>query len=144
MEQLDFKVLIAEIESILGQHNATTRFVFLPRSKKPLEQELQDIVASVYLTYSGVELYPTLTSKAANLFFSVVTGHPFMDGNKRMGLVMLNWFLGEHNLSLELEAEQQGQLTISTIQASGRGREIAVAALERVLTEHCRAIGRTS
>jgi death on curing protein len=36
-------------------------------------------------TFAGQDLYPTLIDKAACLGFSLVTNHPFVDGNKQIG-----------------------------------------------------------
>ena len=36
-------------------------------------------------TFGGEDLYPSLTSKAAALGFSLIMNHPFIDGNKRVG-----------------------------------------------------------
>lgn len=44
-------------------------------------------------TFSGVELYPTPKEKAARLCFEVVTQHPFVDGNKRAGALLLGVLL---------------------------------------------------
>ena len=39
------------------------------------------------------DLYPLLTDKAAVLCFSIVQGHPFVDGNKRVGHAAMSTFL---------------------------------------------------
>lgn len=36
-------------------------------------------------TFDDKELYPTLTSKAARLAYGIISNHPFVDGNKRIG-----------------------------------------------------------
>lgn len=46
---------------------------------------LEAAVAQPKATYDGVDLYPTLAEKAAALCFSLTQGHPFVDGNKRVG-----------------------------------------------------------
>jgi death-on-curing protein len=37
------------------------------------------------MTFSGEDLYPTVSAKAAALGFSLIRNHPFVDGNKRVG-----------------------------------------------------------
>ena len=44
-------------------------------------------------TFGGVELYPTPEEKIARLCFEVVTQHPFVDGNKRAGALLLGVLL---------------------------------------------------
>ena len=38
---------------------------------------------------AGVELYPTLTEKAAILGFATILNHPFREGNKRTGYLAM-------------------------------------------------------
>lgn len=54
---------------------------------------LESALASPYATFGGVELYPTLADKAARLGFSLVSNHPFVDGNKRIGIFAMLIFL---------------------------------------------------
>ena len=45
----------------------------------------QGIVAGLYQTFGGEELYRSTQEKAANLLYQVVKDHPFSDGNKSTG-----------------------------------------------------------
>ena len=44
---------------------------------------LQSATAQPRATFDGVDLYASLAEKAAALAFSLVSNHPFVDGNKR-------------------------------------------------------------
>jgi death-on-curing protein len=46
---------------------------------------LRSAVAQPQMTFDGVDLYTTLGRKAAALAHSLITNHPFVDGNKRVG-----------------------------------------------------------
>ena len=46
---------------------------------------LESAIAQPKATFGDVDLYPTLVEKAAALGFSLVQGHAFVDGNKRVG-----------------------------------------------------------
>lgn len=54
---------------------------------------LQSALARPRTTFGGQELYPTLFEKAAALAESLVRNHPFVDGNKRMGLACMRVML---------------------------------------------------
>ena len=43
--------------------------------------------------FGGHDLYATLVEKAAALAFSIIQGHPFIDGNKRAGHAAMAVFL---------------------------------------------------
>jgi death on curing protein len=46
---------------------------------------LDSAAAQPRMAFGGIELYPSLEEKAAALCFSLVSNHPFVDGNKRIG-----------------------------------------------------------
>jgi death on curing protein len=48
---------------------------------------LEAAVARPWAAYGGKELFPTLFDKAAALMEAVIRRHPFVDGNKRTGLL---------------------------------------------------------
>jgi death-on-curing protein len=50
-------------------------------------------VMSPYHTFGGQHLYPTIEAMAAHLAFSLVKNHPFLDGNKRIGVLAMTAFL---------------------------------------------------
>ena len=51
---------------------------------------LLDMAANCpYQTFGGQELYATLPSKAAQLCYSLIQDHPFLDGNKRIGVLAM-------------------------------------------------------
>ena len=54
---------------------------------------LDAALAQPWQTFGGVELYPTPEEKVARLCFEVVTQHPFVDGNKRAGALLLGVLL---------------------------------------------------
>ena len=50
-------------------------------------------VNSPYHTFGGQYLYPTIQTMAAHLAFSLIKNHPFLDGNKRIGIFTMMVFL---------------------------------------------------
>lgn len=58
-------------------------------------------------TYGGEDLYPTLTSKAAVLTHSIILNYPFIDGNKRTGILSGIAFLRLNNTEVH---KKRGEL----------------------------------
>ena len=54
---------------------------------------LESAIGSAYATFGGIELYPTAEEKAARLGFALASNHPFVDGNKRIGVLAMLTFL---------------------------------------------------
>ena len=64
------------------------------------ENQLNYLVEIVRAKYGDTELYPTLTQKAAVYAHHIITGHIFLDGNKRIGMTCTLWFLVLNGRSL--------------------------------------------
>ena len=65
------------------------------------DNNLLDLSAnSPYHTFGGQYLYPTLHAMAAHLAFSLIKNHPFLDGNKRIGIFAMMVFLKMNGLPL--------------------------------------------
>ncbi|MCH5194153.1 MAG: virulence protein RhuM/Fic/DOC family protein [Oscillospiraceae bacterium] len=62
-------------------------------------------IANIYQEFGGVELYPSLEEKAANLLYFVTKNHSFSDGNKRIAAAMFLYFL-DKNGALFLDDEK--------------------------------------
>lgn len=54
---------------------------------------LNSALENAYQTFDGAELYPTVCEKAARICYSLVSNHAFIDGNKRIGMLILLTFL---------------------------------------------------
>lgn len=59
------------------------------------------------MTLAGSDLYPTLVEKAAVLCFSLVTNHPFIDGNKRIGHAAMETFLVLNGTEIDAGLHEQ-------------------------------------
>lgn len=55
-------------------------------------------IAAIYQTFGGMDLYPSVEEKAANLLYFVVKNHSFSDGNKRIAAYLFVWFLEKNGI----------------------------------------------
>jgi len=55
------------------------------RSHATLESSLNN----AFSTFDGKDLYSDVVDKIANTCFSIINNHPFLDGNKRMGVFVM-------------------------------------------------------
>lgn len=67
---------------------------------------LDSAIESAYQTFGGVELYPTKEEKGARLGFNLVSNHAFVDGNKRIGLLVMLSFLAINGINLKYTDEE--------------------------------------
>ena len=55
-------------------------------------------IGNIYQSFAGVEIYPSLQEKAANLLYFVTKNHSFWDGNKRIAATMFLYFLDRNGI----------------------------------------------
>ena len=79
---------------------------------------LESAIAQPKSTFGGVDLYPTLVEKAAALGFSLVQGHAFLDGNKRVGHAAMETFLILNGTEIDAPVDDQERLMLDL--AAGR------------------------
>ena len=61
---------------------------------------LESAVASANNSFYDVEQYPSLEEKAARLAFAIVSNHAFIDGNKRIGILVMLMTLKLNNIKI--------------------------------------------
>jgi hypothetical protein len=62
------------------------------------DESFKSSIATIYQTFNGVDLYPSVEEKAANLLYFVVKNPSFSDGNKRIAAYLFVWFLEKNNI----------------------------------------------
>jgi len=66
------------------------------------DQGFKSALGTIYQTFDGKELYPSVEEKAANLLYFIVKNHAFSDGNKRIAAAIFIYFLhANHTLYRE-------------------------------------------
>ncbi len=79
---------------------------------------LEAALQRLHSTFDGTELYPTPAAKAAAILESIVGNHPFLDGNKRTGYVLMRLILLENGNDISATQEEKYELVIAV--ASGQ------------------------
>lgn len=62
------------------------------------DESFQSSIATIYQSFGGQELYPSIEEKAASFLYFVVKNHSFSDGNKRIAAFLFVWFLEKNNI----------------------------------------------
>ena len=69
------------------------------------DDSFKSSLATIYQTYDGIDLYPSVQEKAGHLLYFVTKNHSFSDGNKRIAAFLFVWFL-ERNALLYYEGKK--------------------------------------
>lgn len=92
---------------------------------------LESAVAQPQASFGGVFAHDGVFAQAAAYLFHIVSNHPFVDGNKRVGLLTAQVFLHLHGVAILHGSEAFYELTMGV--AEGRIDKSTVAMeLERI------------
>ncbi len=64
------------------------------------DDSFKSSLTTIYQTFDGHDLYPSIEEKAANLLYFIVKNHSFTDGNKRIAAFLFLYFLEKNGLLL--------------------------------------------
>ena len=62
------------------------------------DDSFQSSVATIYQTFGGIDLYPSIEEKAANLLYFITKNHSFSDGNKRIAAFLFLYFMERNGI----------------------------------------------
>ena len=62
------------------------------------DESFKSTMGAIYQTFGGLDLYPSVEEKAANLLYLTVKNHSFSDGNKRIAAFLFLWFLENNRI----------------------------------------------
>lgn len=65
------------------------------------ENLLESALLSPFQTFGGEALYKSVEMKAARLCYALIRNHPFIDGNKRIGVLAMLTFLELNYVKLD-------------------------------------------
>lgn len=71
------------------------------------DESFKGILGSISQTVYGELAYPSIEEQATQLLYSIIKGHPFSDGNKRIGSFIFVWFLKRNNYHLNNKGERK-------------------------------------
>ena len=91
---------------------------------------LDSAIESAYQTFGGKELYPSKEEKGARLGYNLVSNHAFVDGNKRIGLLVMLSFLAINGISLKYTDEELIKIGLSLADGKTSYEELYVWILE--------------
>lgn len=73
---------------------------------------LESAISRPFMTFDQIDLYPTPIEKAAALIESLISNHPFLDGNKRIGYVLMRYFLLENQMDINASKIEKYEFVI--------------------------------
>ena len=93
---------------------------------------LDSIINSIYQTFDGIDVYPSVEEKAANFLYLIVKNHVFIDGNKRIGACLFIFFLSFYDVlykddSFIIDSKLLAALTLLIAESNPREKDILIS-----------------
>jgi len=75
--------------------------------RREKDESFRSSIASIYQTVSGIDVYPSIEEKAANLLYFITKNHSFTDGNKRIAAFIFLYFLDKNGVLFDNEGNKR-------------------------------------
>ena len=92
VQKLDYEEAMKLIDDWRRIQNGTALF------GNEKDASFKSSLQSIYQTFDGNDLYPSIEEKAANLLYFIVKNHSFSDGNKRIAAGLFVYFMDKNGL----------------------------------------------
>ena len=99
--QLTYEETIKQIELVKKTYGNSELF------GHEKDNSFKSSIATIYQIFGGVDLYPSIEEKAANLLYFIVKNHSFSDGNKRIAAFLFLYFLEKNGLLFSETGEKR-------------------------------------
>ncbi len=90
--QLTYEEAIKQIQTAKKAHGNSDLF------GHEKDDSFKSSISTIYQTFDGQELYPSIEEKAANLLYFITKNHSFSDGNKRIAAFQFLYFLERNGI----------------------------------------------
>jgi len=71
------------------------------------DNSFKSSISTIYQTFDGIDLYPSIEEKAANLLYFITKNHSFSDGNKRIAAFLFLYFLERNGILFDEEGNKR-------------------------------------
>lgn len=96
------------------------------------ETMLDSALSTAFQTFDGMELYPSTTAKIARIAYGLVCNHPFVDGNKRIGVYVMIVLLELNQIEVAFSDDDVIQIGLELANGRMTDKELLELILERL------------
>mgnify|MGYP003611932255 CR=1 FL=1 len=96
---------------------------------------LERCIESPYQTFEG-QLYPGLIKKASILFYLMIKNHPFQNGNKRIAVTTLLYFLFKNKKWIKIDNQRLYNFAKWVAESDATLKNETVSAIEKILKDN--------
>lgn len=104
---------------------------------------LESCINQPFLVISKKNLYPSMKSKGAILFYLMIKNHPFQNGNKRVAITTLLYFLSEHGKWLKIDNQELYNFAVFVAESPPKSKDGMVGIIEKFISDYLQDFSAT-
>lgn len=97
---------------------------------------LERCLEAPFQSFGGRQLYPGLLRKSSILFYLMIKNHPFQNGNKRIAMTTLFYFLFQNKKWLKVDNQELYNFARWVAESNAKLMEDTVSAIETFLKNY--------
>ncbi|HOX41537.1 MAG TPA: type II toxin-antitoxin system death-on-curing family toxin [bacterium] len=97
---------------------------------------LESCLSAPFQTYDKRSLYPTLIDQASILFYLIIKNHPFQNGNKRIAITTLFYFLSKNGKWVEVENQELYNFAVWVASSPPQFRDETLSAIKKFIKKN--------
>lgn len=131
-------VTILEVERVA--HRLAQTFMEwgepIPEFKTRFTARLESCLATPFQKFAGRSLYRGLIGKGAALFYFMIKNHPFQNGNKRVAVMTLLYFLQVNRWWLSTTEDDLYSFATAVARSDPRDKEAVLSTIRGFIRKH--------
>lgn len=108
----------------------------IPAFETRFSDRLESCLATPFARFGGRDLYRGIVGKSSILFYLLIKSHPFQNGNKRVAIVGLLYFLHRNGYWLEIGNEELYEFARLVAASDRKQKDTMIALISGTITKH--------
>ena len=131
-------ISINEVEYIA--HRLAVKFMTwnepIPSFGSRFPNILESCINVPFQTFHRKHLYQRITGKGAILFYLMVKNHPFQNGNKRIAVMTLLFFLYKNGKWLDIDNKELYSVAVGVAKSKPKSKDNIIRWLEKTFSQY--------
>ena len=98
--------------------------------------KLESCLKTPFQTFHKKSLYPTFEMKAAMLFYLLIKNRPFQNGNKRVAVVTLLYFLDKNGRTFDVDNKLLYEFSREIAASDAKDKNPVVSSIRNFITQY--------
>lgn len=97
---------------------------------------LESCIETPFIQFGRKDLYRGLIGKTSIIFYLLIKNHPFQNGNKRIAVMSLLYFLFKNNKWLKMDKIDLYNFALGVAKSKPTSREKTIIQIQKTLKKH--------